>query len=89
MNGSTHGTILFGSTPQLEAKIIFGSKCLILLANSFAENPPNTTEWVAPNLQGTFNKDSFGLHPSFKRNQAGFVLNLGLIMDSITSNDRY
>ena len=37
-----------GSSPHEAATTTFGFASSILVASSFAANPPKTTEWIAP-----------------------------------------
>lgn len=55
-------TTLFGSRPQLAVIMIFGLESAILPASSFAENPPKTIEWMAPNLaQAQVANNAYGI----------------------------
>ena len=42
--------IFLGSIPVEQVIMSLGKQSSILLASSFAANPPNTTEWMAPIL---------------------------------------
>jgi hypothetical protein len=44
-----YGITFENSIPQVAEIITFGLESSILIANSLKANPPNTTEWIAPN----------------------------------------